>query len=289
MKYKKITILIVLVLLTNGFYIFAQDSTFTIQSFKPQNIKDAQILIEIDTYNYGDSDNEKPINTQTENVDDTDFSLSYNFRMNSLFKYVSPKSFFYVNPSIYLDQQIRDYKDEYSSVKLYPDLDYSPYNSRFSETNSGLYSCSISSSGGYYFWERLGITGELNAGYSTRISNSEYENKYEIVDSLQNEYQKTSEISFNEDESRDTDFEMYFAVGPIYGRILEGKYSAKAIEIIYELSNSGNLINEPTSSQMKQLAAIIYEEKNHYYYDSRIKRIESINRINCYIPLYSFL
>ena len=125
MKTKTLS-LIIIVLLVNGRSLFAQDSTFTIQSFQPQNIKDGQIKLRLHGYNRGSSDKTQTAATPSEDENGS-LDRQYSFRTSSWLKYESPKSFYYLNPNIYYWQNSLKRNNKSSSAKLYPKLDYSPF------------------------------------------------------------------------------------------------------------------------------------------------------------------
>lgn len=278
--------LIIIVLLVNGRSLFAQDSTFTIKSFQPQNIKDGQILLELNGYNRGSSDNAQTAATPSEDENGSSDRFQYSFRTSPWLKYESPKSFYYLNQNIYYRQNSSKSNNNSSSAKLYPQLDYSPFEESTSNNQSNYFDGEISVSGGHYFVDKLGCGGQINIQYSDDNRNNKYEDKYEIMDSTSSytkPYYKRRNLYLREYKDQDKIIDVNITIGPIYGKIYEGKYAAKAIEIIAELRNNGQLFNEPNSNQMEQLATIIYEEMNRSYYDSRIKHIESLGRINDYL------
>jgi len=73
------------------------------------------------------------------------------------------------------------------------------------------------------------------------------------------------------------------SVMPGWGRIYAGKYAATAQYIINELDDKGLMIRRPGSGEMKYLADIIYKCRNRFIIDFRLHKIESLKSIIGYI------
>jgi hypothetical protein len=71
--------------------------------------------------------------------------------------------------------------------------------------------------------------------------------------------------------------------GVSYGRIYNGQYAAKAMEIIDELRKMGLLKSELSLKEFRELSQIIMKRKATYHYDNRIKKIEALNAIMEYL------
>lgn len=285
MKFQTLIVILV-VLAFNVHSLFAQDSTFSIQSFQPQNIKDGQMYLKLTGSDHGYSDKIQTIALPVENKNDSYNRFGYFFNIYPWLKYESPESFYYLKPQIYFGQFFNKSNSNSSSEKLYPQLDYSPFTERTSNTQSNSFDSAINISGGHYFIDKLGIGGQIDLRYHVFNWNGKYENKDEEVyldSSDSTYYHKRRYIYFREIKDQNRLIDANITLGPIYGKIYEGKYAARAIEMIAELRRKGLLFKEPNSSQMMQLSTIIYEEMNRYYFDKRIKRIESLEKISNYL------
>lgn len=106
-------LLTLFILIFNAQNLSAQDSTFSIQSFQPQNIKDGQIRLKLDGYNYGNSGKTETAATPEEDENDSHNIFRYNFSTSPWFKYESPQSFYYLNPRISFRHYLRK-NDDYS-------------------------------------------------------------------------------------------------------------------------------------------------------------------------------
>ncbi len=71
--------------------------------------------------------------------------------------------------------------------------------------------------------------------------------------------------------------------GVVFGRIYDGQYSAKAMEIIDEIRKAGLLKKELSKKQYIKLSQIILERKEVLHYDSRIKKMEALKEIITYL------
>jgi len=67
------------------------------------------------------------------------------------------------------------------------------------------------------------------------------------------------------------------------GRIYDGRYAAKAMEIIDQLKKTGTLKNELTETEFDRFARIVMKHMASYHYDYRIKTIEALSEIYDYL------
>lgn len=71
--------------------------------------------------------------------------------------------------------------------------------------------------------------------------------------------------------------------GIFRGRIYDGSYAAKAMELIDELQKNNLLIRELSEEEYKYLSKIVMQRKAIYHYDSRIKKMEAMDEIVSYL------
>lgn len=68
-----------------------------------------------------------------------------------------------------------------------------------------------------------------------------------------------------------------------HGRIYDGSYAAKAMEIIDQLKKTGTLKNELTETEFDRFALIVMKHMASYHYDYRIRTIEALSEIYDYL------
>jgi len=68
-----------------------------------------------------------------------------------------------------------------------------------------------------------------------------------------------------------------------HGRVYDGRYAAKAMEIIDQLKKTGALKNELTETEFNRFARIVMKHMASYHYDYRIKTIEALSEIYDYL------
>lgn len=90
-------------------------------------------------------------------------------------------------------------------------------------------------------------------------------------------------IESGDSENKYRDYEINIYPGISYGRIYDGHYAAKAMEIIDEIRDQGLLNRELNTEEFRELSQIVMNRKASYHYDSRIKKIEALNAIIDYL------
>ena len=93
-----------------------------------------------------------------------------------------------------------------------------------------------------------------------------------------------SERNLKEDESMDShDFDFTAGGGVGYGRIENINYIRRALHIIDELYENGNLTAYPGKKDLLAFGKLLCEIDNERVYDSRLKRIEDFKRIDSFL------
>jgi len=257
--------ILIFVFIINISLIVAADSLFTIQSFQPSNIKDSQIRITAFGVNDGNS---KYDDYDTKEKHQLSNYQSGNISINSYLKYEKQKSIFQLSMGCighsykYLSND-KEFENIYSEIDI-QEKDFQRTISDKKELNG-----SISLDYKYYFQEKFGSMGQIKIHNNSKndIWTSDLTNGRFISNNRYNLFKRENKYKTKSDQ-----FSTTVTIGSVFGRIYEGDYSAKAIEIINELKHKNQIKIEPTYYQMKQLATIIYKEKNSSYYDSRDKR-----------------
>ncbi|MEA1986648.1 MAG: hypothetical protein U9N76_04080 [Candidatus Marinimicrobia bacterium] len=264
---------------------------YSITDFKPKDIKESQLYFKlgsgynINNYNYKDlSDTLSYTEYNRTNKSNNSF---FNSILRWELKKETAKKIFFSNTELILNgninnstRQIKRFSDENNYLITSDDnhIENKKY-MNFKTLNNF----------NYYLTNNFGISNDLSFDTkfdnkkreATQLNNStiDYDSLLvagEMVDIfVRNE--KYDRNGIRNDKHNSINFN-YF-VGPIFGRLYEGKYSALAMELIDELRKDKLLKTKPTNSQIKKLAKIIYEEKNRYYQDSRMKRKRQLKEI----------
>ena len=244
----------------------AQESEFIIQSYKPLELTKHKISFSLFSSKYKKND-------------------SYTLNASYIGLNESEKGWMEWTVAPSFKQYSNSYKDKNVDSVLIFDrtfLEFNEHSSRNILKNSPvLFKTDIRR----YLITPLGI----QSGFSTifQYAGSEYKSNNDKVDYYQYSWEKNYVKRVDKSVRRSNIDRKYilinFYMGPVFGRTYEGFYSAKAIEIISELRKSGLLKSEPDFAQMESFAKLIHEEYERYYFDSRLKRIETYDRLLSYL------
>ncbi len=147
------------------------------------------------------------------------------------------------------------------SIRINPQLDCGVY------LHSDLYVSLLSEWQHYY-------TGKPN-GRSESIGHAFYISG----DTVYNDVSKSNRGE--DDTNRNDGFSI--SIRPGWGRVYEGQFASTAMYIIDELRQNNLITLEPTYDQLYSLTEIIYQRRLIHKIDSRIHRIESIDKIVDYL------
>ena len=168
-----------------------------------------------------------------------------------------------------------------SENKLYINSNYEMRNYKEKSTSftDKLLSFDADYNFNYYLYNKFGVGANTYFNYnnSTLRNNVYYDNFWPYTNGYvsweNNGYQKNQDNRIN----------LTFSPGISFGRIYDGKYSSKIIEIIDELRKEGFLKRELSKEEFQKLSQIILIRKAKYHYDNRIKQIEALNDIANYL------
>ena len=247
---KKIIIILILILIAS--VSFGQN--YKITDFQPDSLEIWQIYAngevgtEIDKINEAyTKDNYKSFGFGLE----PEITFNYSKIRNKSILYYSLRGSLYKTIS-----NSKDHDIEHDNNRLYVDFSGTQYYRK-------------------YFYNNLGFDIDNNIIIRSR-------NNFRELDMEMND----DDVTYNSND-KSTDDQLSYDVtikpGLVYGRIYDGQYSAKAMEIINEIRNAGFLKKELSKKQYLKLSQIILERKEALHYDSRIKKLEALKEIITYL------
>lgn len=266
--------------------VFSQDSVFTIQSFKPENIKEGLISLRLSNYFRNSSNEYNRLSEPREESDNSSIANSLNTSMDWDYKYESKKIFLYSNFSPSIRYSKNSYDDDSNSAFEKSGETLQLLSNTNGERNYMDLRFDYEFIGSRYFFKTLGIMGVSDLSISTNYDDEYRLNEGVKLYEMEYGYPRNEMIEYSQRinyENKMNRIGVSGKIGPIYGRIYEGLYAAKSLEIISELRALGQLKKEPSKAEMSELSRFIYEEMNRYHYDTRIKRIESLKRITSWL------
>ncbi|MFP4546912.1 MAG: hypothetical protein ACLFQM_02185 [Fidelibacterota bacterium] len=235
--------IIVMFLITNA---FGQD--YQIQDFKPDSLTTWQLR----GYGTFSTTKQKQENTYNEDVFDKESNLQ--IRPQLSYNYIKLRRYFetryhistYLRYSTANDEESSDFERD-TKIQSYRVI------GDFYHTK--------------YLDDKIGIIGDISTFLNYDKMRQETQNEVNPVH------------YFTENTQSYPHFSLSFQPGVSYGRIYNGQYSAKAMEILEELRKAGELNRELTKNEYIEFSQIVLEEMAEYHYDNRIKKIEALERI----------
>jgi len=115
-----------------------------------------------------------------------------------------------------------------------------------------------------------------------------FNNSYHRNSLIRNQLWETYNNYFYRDQEEDAEYNhvsesAMLTMRLFHGRIYDGRYAAKAMEIIDQLKKTGLLKNELTETEFNRFARIVMKHMASYHYDYRIKTIEALSEIYDYL------
>ncbi len=240
---KVVMSIVVLFLLANAF-----GQNYQIQDFKPDSLTTWQLR----GYGTFSTTKQKQENSYNEDVFDKEFDLQ-------------------IRPQLSYDYiKLRRYFETRYHISTY--LRYSTGNDDKSsefERDTKIQSYRVAGDFNHtrYLDDKIGIIGDVSASLNYDKLMQETQNEINPLHHFTEHTQSNPHLSFS------------FQPGVSYGRIYNGRYSAKAMEILDELRKAGELDRELTKDEYLKFSQMVLEEMAEYHYDNRIKKIEALERI----------
>ncbi|MEA3499897.1 MAG: hypothetical protein U9R41_02590 [Candidatus Marinimicrobia bacterium] len=270
---------------------------YSIMDFKPIDIRESQLYFSTHSHMYGDKDesnynySEMPdsISPNYEVILSNFDNKSINFNSQFIYsmKRENKNNSFYSNS--FLNTAIRKNRGTLDYEYFRNQLIYKNIYSQ--DINQDFFDIRLNSinSFNHYFTEKIGVSNDILFNLNLISNKREHIYLYENNDNYDSLFvngnmvdiliQKRTGNNDDIDNDKRNSINIKYYTGSVFGRLYEGKYSAIAMELIDELKKDKLLESKPTNSQIKQLAKIIYEEKNRYYQDSRMKRKKQLKEI----------
>ena len=264
-----------LVLLTLMIPLRAQE--LRIQSFLPDSLSTWQLMGQMDgimNFSNRDWDQDQTVSqvleSQSENLlKDRIFRTEP--EINFHYRYIRPRRELFCDASAelylyrhWLERETKDYGTEANPQSIQKKVAKSNTLSPEIETRVDYYE---------YLQNRMGLslTGYLSQEWGRNRSRTD--NKGWTDTQFQHSDDK------QEENGRMKVSSATLEVGAFYGRIYDGSYAAKAMEIMEQLQQHSDLKRNLTEAEFKSLSEIIMRRMASYHYDSRIKKIEALTEI----------
>jgi hypothetical protein len=257
----------------------AADSTFSVSSFIPKKFVDFQWSVEGSLDLHGSSYDHQTIELDTNRVryenESTD-ELQVLLNSKLVYQYQTIPRFFACSLNVMSDIGFKNNQSGYGSYNKSASNLYE-FSSKWMRQH--MPNISLSTNMGTYVANDFFMGGSISAQW---VYFNRPDGFNSFAASTNQSTVSKSAASYQEAQSLEekSDYRGYLLeaeVGPGWGRVYEGKYSATALYMIRELSRCGVLKRQPTYEEMTDLAKMIYKYRLTHYIDRRLFKIEALS------------